>query len=141
MPEDIAMLMGDSQFHDASNLTQKELQKKINDMKNKQPQSYSPPMASPGGRMHHSQSRSQGRNVGEVVSQDPQAWQNESSVRHVGGAGNGANHFTYGPSQHSHGISTPPGQYTPAGSASPASQSHFRSEFRKPHGPMGIGAG
>ena len=72
-----------------------------------------------------------------VVAQDPHAWQNETSVRHVGGAAPGAP-FTYGPSGHG----TPTSQYPPDAGASPQRQSQVKSDYPNQHGPMGVtGAG
>jgi hypothetical protein len=143
VPEDILFVLENPTiFEGSADLTTKEILKRIAEI-DKRPQPTSPAMVSPGGRTHTQQRPSQGRNVGSVVSQDPQAWHNETTVRHVGGAGAGPgpgpNNFNYGPSQH--GMSTPPVQYPPGATASPGRQDQFRSDFRGQQGPMGIGAG
>ncbi|KAF2674158.1 RhoGAP-domain-containing protein [Microthyrium microscopicum] len=135
VPEEIVSVLNDpSLFENNTDLTTKELLKRFGDI-GRFPAGGMP---SPGIRQHTGSRPSQGRS-GNVVAQDPQAWQNEASVRHVGSGATPSGNFTYGPS---HGVGTPPQQFTPDPNGSPQRQSHNYRGHPGPTGPMGVtGAG
>jgi hypothetical protein len=132
VPEDLLSLLNDSTlFEGNAELTTKEILKRWGDI-GRVPQAT---VTSPGPRGPSSR---QGRSTTvQHIAQDPQAWQNESSVRHVG-PGNP----TYGPSGNT--MHTPPPAFSGShrDSGSPNRHSNFRSSGMQQPGALGItGAG
>ena len=129
----MASVLNDSTlFEGNAEITTKEILKRYGEI-GRVPQ---PTISSPG---NNRQPRSrEGWNAVTQVTQDPQVWQNESSVRHVG-PGN----MMYGPSSNA---STPPGQYQYSAQndvqGSPNRHSQFRGSAMQKPGALGItGAG
>lgn len=132
MPDDLLSLLEDRSLYEGNaDLTTKEILKRWGEM-GRVPQAT---VTSPG---HRTRSR-EGWNAVTQVNPDPQAWQNESSVRHIG-PGN----MTYGPSSNTN---TPSSHYQYSNQndvqGSPNRHSQFRSPaMQKPSGALGMtGAG
>lgn len=86
VPEDLAMILNDSTlFSNSADITTKEILKRYGD-RAKAPQVSSSPL--PATHQHHSNpSNDNAASAAQRVDTDPNmatAWQNESSVRHVG---------------------------------------------------------
>lgn len=130
MPEDIVAILNDPSLSadgNPENLTTKEILKRYGDIRSSAIPQPSPSTASPSSARPQ---RHNGR-PGALTQGDPQAWQNESSVRHVGApyAGNG------------YGVGTPPPIHTPDPMGSPQRAS-ARFAPGQQQGPLGItGAG
>ena len=127
VPEDLLSILSDSNlFENSAELTTKEILKRWTEI-GKVPQITT--VTTPGPRGQKSR---EGWTAVTQVNQDPQAWQNESSVRHVGPGS-----MTYGPSP----MGTPPQpQYQQQGDSqgSPNRHSQFRNSGLQKQGPLGI---
>lgn len=152
VPEDLQNILNDSSvFAPNTDITTKEILKRLDNV-NMIPQATVVPSSAPGSDQFSGKTANPSPMVQRVDS-DGQMWQNESSVRHVGGP-TGSGPLTYGPSsthntppQQNYQLSQPTTPYAHPNSngsgdvnGSPNRQSGYRSSgFHRP-GPMGVSA-
>jgi hypothetical protein len=121
-------------------LTTKEVLKRYGDLRSSAVPQPSPSTTSPSS----ARPQRHGGRPGAVTHPDPMAWQNEASVRHIGGNGGYAPPPPPGGNGYA-GLATPPPVHTPDYTGSPGQRSSARfagPPGQQPQGPLGItGAG